>query len=97
MLTQSRDAPFKDRVDAGRRLGARLAELGYAGGDSVALGLARGGVPVAAEVARTLGCPLDAYIVRKLGAPRNPEVRAPHLVRAGAGPQDGRRPDREPG
>ncbi len=64
--------PFVDRVDAGRRLAARLRHL--RGADVVVLGLPRGGVPVAAEVARALGAPLDVIIVRKLGVPSRPEL-----------------------
>jgi putative phosphoribosyl transferase len=63
---------FSDRVDAGRRLAARLRHLG--GGPVVVLGLPRGGVPVAAEVARALGAPLDVIVVRKLGIPFQPEL-----------------------
>jgi putative phosphoribosyl transferase len=63
---------FVDRVDAGRRLAARLRHL--RGADLVVLGLPRGGVPVAAEVARALGAPLDVIIVRKLGVPSRPEL-----------------------
>jgi len=62
---------FKDRVDAGQQLAGRLQHL--AGSDLVVLGLPRGGVPVAAEVAQFLGAPLDIIIVRKLGAPFQPE------------------------
>lgn len=62
---------FKDRVDAGRRL-ARLLEK-YRGQDAVVYALPRGGVPVAREVARTLDCPLDLIIIRKIGHPGNPE------------------------
>jgi putative phosphoribosyl transferase len=62
---------FQDRVDAGQQLASRLQHL--AGRDVVVLGLPRGGVPVAAEVARTLRAPLDIIIVRKLGAPFQPE------------------------
>ena len=64
--------PFKDRVDAGRRLAERLRHL--RGEDVVVLGLPRGGVPVAAEVARALGAPLDVIVVRKLGLPSQPEL-----------------------
>ncbi len=64
--------PFQDRRDAGRQLGRRMAPL--AGRDVVVLGLPRGGVPVAAEVARALGAPLDVVLVRKLGLPRRPEL-----------------------
>jgi predicted phosphoribosyltransferase len=62
---------FKDRVDAGQQLAAKLTEL--AGRNVVVLGLPRGGVPVAAEVADALGAPLDIIIVRKIGAPFQPE------------------------
>lgn len=65
------DVVFRDRVDAGRRLAARLADRS---GDVVVLGLPRGGVPVAAEVAAALGAPLDVIVVRKLGVPFQPEV-----------------------
>jgi putative phosphoribosyl transferase len=64
--------PFTDRVDAGRRLAPRLTHL--AGRDVVVLGLPRGGVPVAAEVARSLDAPLDIVVVRKLGVPFHPEL-----------------------
>ncbi|MEU9045722.1 MULTISPECIES: phosphoribosyltransferase family protein [unclassified Kitasatospora] len=63
---------FVDRVDAGRRLAGRLKHL--AGGDLVVLGLPRGGVPVAAEVAKALDAPLDVIVVRKLGVPFQPEL-----------------------
>lgn len=65
---------FADRADAGRRLAARLSALGHAGPDVVVLGLPRGGVPVAFEVARQLRAPLDVLVVRKLGVPRQPEL-----------------------
>jgi len=62
---------FADRRDAGRELAAALeAERGA---DTVVVGLARGGVEVAAEVARVLGAPLDAVAVRKVGHPWQPE------------------------
>jgi putative phosphoribosyl transferase len=63
---------FADRVDAGRRLADSLRFL--AGEDLVVVGLPRGGVPVAFEVARALGAPLDVIVVRKLGAPFQPEL-----------------------
>ncbi len=59
---------FRDRADAGRRLAQRLHH--YAGRDGVVvLGLPRGGVAVAAEVARELDAPLDVFVVRKLRVP----------------------------
>ncbi|WP_330185705.1 phosphoribosyltransferase family protein [Nocardia sp. NBC_01503] len=63
---------FEDRVDAGRRLAERLRLL--RGADIVVLGLPRGGVPVAFEVARRLQAPLDVIVVRKLGVPHQPEL-----------------------
>ena len=63
---------FRDRADAGRVLAGELAE--FAGqSDVIVLGLPRGGVPVAYEVARALGAPLDVFLVRKLGLPGHPE------------------------
>jgi len=65
---------FRDRIDAGRHLAALLAErVDLTGQDVVVLGLPRGGVPVAAEIARTLHAPLDVIVVRKLGHPDQPE------------------------
>lgn len=63
---------FTDRTDAGRRLAERLARLDLE--DPVVYALPRGGVPVAVEVARRLGAPLDLILVRKIGAPGWPEV-----------------------
>lgn len=64
---------FKDRVHAGQVLAADLEE--YAGRDDViVLGLPRGGVPVAFEVARTLETPMDIFLVRKLGVPGHAEL-----------------------
>jgi putative phosphoribosyl transferase len=63
---------FTDRRQAGRRLAARLGHL--RGEDVVVLGLPRGGVPVAAEVAARLEAPLDVVVVRKLGVPYQPEL-----------------------
>src|SRR5690606_31711777 len=65
---------FADRVEAGRLLGARLHELLGSSPDRLVLGLPRGGVPVAAEVAHAPAAPLDVLGVRKLGAPTQPEV-----------------------
>lgn len=63
--------PFRDRADAGRRLAEALSE--YHGRRPVVLGLARGGVVVAAEVAKALEADLDVFVARKVGAPSNPE------------------------
>jgi putative phosphoribosyl transferase len=63
---------FADRVDAGRRLATKLQHLRSQ--PVVVLGLPRGGVPVAAEVARALHAPLDVIVVRKLGLPSDPEL-----------------------
>ena len=63
---------FRDRSDAGRQLASRLLPL--RGTDAVVLGLPRGGVAVAAQVARALDAPLDVILVRKLGVPSQPEL-----------------------
>jgi putative phosphoribosyl transferase len=63
---------FHDRRDAGQQLAARLA--GLRDQHPVVLGLPRGGIPVAYEVARALAAPLDVLIVRKLGLPAQPEL-----------------------
>ena len=65
--------PFRDRTDAGRQLGAAVSGR-WAGEDVQVLALPRGGVPVAAQVARALGAPLDVLVVRKLGVPTHPEL-----------------------
>ena len=63
---------FANRDDAGRQLARRLEHLH--GQPVVVLGLPRGGVPVAAQVARALGAPLDVIVVRKIGVPFQPEL-----------------------
>ncbi len=63
---------FDDRVDAGRQLAVQLER--FRGEDAVVLGLPRGGVPVAYEVAAALDLPLDVIVVRKLGVPFQPEL-----------------------
>jgi putative phosphoribosyl transferase len=63
---------FRDRVAAGQALADRLKHL--RGTDGVVLGLPRGGVPVAFEVARVLGLPLDVVVVGKIGVPCDPEL-----------------------
>ncbi len=72
-MTASSTQPFADRLDAGRVLANELHR--YANRqDVVVLGLPRGGVPVAREVARALGAPLDVFLVRKLGTPGHREL-----------------------
>jgi putative phosphoribosyl transferase len=63
---------FEDRRDAGRQLADQLGPLRAE--DPIVLALPRGGVPVAVEVARALGAPLDVILVRKLGVPSQPEL-----------------------
>src|SRR5438270_6231504 len=65
---------FGDRVEAGRRLGEDLQARGIGGEGSLVLGIPRGGVVTAAEVAAVLGAPLDVALARKVGAPGNPEL-----------------------
>src|SRR3954453_310950 len=73
MVDQADQVRFRDRAEAGRALARALSH--YAGRDDVVvLGLPRGGVPVAYEVARELGVPLDVFLVRKLGVPGHEEL-----------------------
>ncbi|MBA3909155.1 MAG: phosphoribosyl transferase [Rhodobacter sp.] len=74
---------FPDRRAGGRALAEKLGHL--AGEDTVVLGLPRGGLPVADEIARALGAPLDIVLVRKIGMPLNPEL----ALGAIAGPEGG--------
>jgi len=69
---------FRDRQEAGQKLAIELAKLGLQ--DPVVLALPRGGVPVAAEVAKALKAPLDLLIVCKVGAPGNPELAVAAIV-----------------
>lgn len=64
---------FRDRADAGQRLARRLAEYVHRN-DVMVMGLLRGGVPVAFEIAQSLHALLDVLLVRKLGAPEEPEL-----------------------
>jgi putative phosphoribosyl transferase len=88
-VTSPRDPPsfvpnairFEDRHDAGRRLAALLQS--YRGEHPVVVGIPRGGVPVAGEVARALDAPLDVVVVRKIGAPQNPEYAIGALAEGG--------------
>src|ERR1700682_2557354 len=64
---------FRDRVDAGRPLAGKLQSYSHDPA-VVVLGLPRGGVPVAYEIAKALHAPLDAFLVRKLGVPGQEEL-----------------------
>ncbi|GAA0570167.1 phosphoribosyltransferase [Halomonas salifodinae] len=75
-------SPFADRHDAGRQLAERVAALPE-GPDPIVLGLPRGGVPVAWEIAQALEAPLDVWLVRKLGLPWNPEVAMGAIAEGG--------------
>ncbi len=72
---------FRDREHAGRELARHLEK--YRGRDVVVLGLPRGGIPVAHEVARFLGAPLDVFVVRKLGVPGHEELAMGALASGG--------------
>ena len=66
-------ANFKDRKDAGKKLAEQLSSY-QDKKEVIVLGLPRGGVPVAYEVAKALDAPLDVFLVRKLGVPGQPEL-----------------------
>ena len=72
---------FADRTEAGRRLAERVVAAGVT--DAIVYALPRGGVPVALEVARALDAPLDLVLVRKIGAPGQPEVALAAVVDGG--------------
>jgi putative phosphoribosyl transferase len=72
-MTQLTPSPFIDRVAAGQQLALQLESYAH-DPDVLVLGLPRGGIPVAYEIARTLGVSLDAFLVRKLGVPTQPEL-----------------------
>lgn len=74
--------PFRDRRHAGRVL-ASVLEGRSLPDDALVLGLPRGGVPVAYEVARALGLPLDVFVVRKLGLPEQPELAVGAIASGG--------------
>jgi putative phosphoribosyl transferase len=84
MLGASDHDGFADRTEAGRRLADRLSR--FRNQQPVVLALPRGGVPVAYEVARALASPLDLVLVRKIGAPHQPELAIGAVV-------DGERPE----
>lgn len=74
---------LKDRIDGGRKLAELLSA--YANKpDVIVLGLPRGGVPVASEVAKALNAPLDVFIVRKIGVPGHPELALGAIASGGA-------------
>jgi putative phosphoribosyl transferase len=73
---------FRDREDGGRQLAHALER--YRAARPIVLGLTRGGVPVAEEVARSLGAALDVIVVRKIGAPRSPEYAVAAIAEGGA-------------
>lgn len=73
---------YRNREEAGKELANELER--FAGEDgAVVYGLARGGVPVAAEVSHALGLPLDVIVVRKVGAPANPELAVGAITSVG--------------
>ena len=72
---------FADRTEAGRQLAKRVVASGVT--DAIVYALPRGGVPVALEVARALDAPLDLVLVRKIGAPGQPEVALAAVVDGG--------------
>src|SRR3954469_5350183 len=75
---------FKDRQDAGRQLARQLSAYAHRT-DVIVLALPRGGVPVAAEVARELQVPFDVFLVRKLGVPAHPELAMGAIAEGGVG------------
>jgi putative phosphoribosyl transferase len=76
------DDRFRDRLAAGEQLATALQE--YRGSNSVVLGMARGGVAVGYAVAKSLDLALEALVVRKLGAPQNPELAIGAVSETGA-------------
>ena len=80
---------FVDRAEAGRRLGQRLAALKLI--DPVVMALPRGGVPVAAEVARALLAPLYLLMVQKIGAPGQRELAVVCIHRVATRPDEANR------
>src|SRR5438067_436526 len=75
--------PFRNRAEAGRVLADKLSHLRGQGG-LIVLGVPRGGVPVAFEVARALDAPLDVFMVRKLGVPGHEELAFGAIASGGA-------------
>jgi predicted phosphoribosyltransferase len=81
LVTQRR---FRNRMEAGRALGAAVAERYGGRADTLVLGLPRGGVPVAHGVAEAIGAPLDVFVVRKLGVPGHEELAMGAIASGGA-------------
>lgn len=82
---------FRNREDAGRRLAAKLAaHVDIATDDPIVLGLPRGGIPVAREVARKLDVPMDIFLVRKLGVPGQEELAMGSIATGGVQVLNGR-------
>ncbi len=77
------DRLFEDRREAGQRLAAALDAYRGVGGDAIVVGLPRGGVVVADQVARALGASLDVCVVKKIGAPLQPELGLGALAEGG--------------
>lgn len=75
---------FRDRADAGKKLAGKLRDAAAGWPDPLVLALPRGGIAVGAEVARALQIPLTVFIVRKLGAPGNPEFAIGAIAEGGA-------------
>jgi predicted phosphoribosyltransferase len=73
---------FHDRIDGGRQLAGKVAQFAHRP-DVIVLGLPRGGIPVASEVATQLGAPLDVFLVRKLGVPGHPELAMGAIAEGG--------------
>ncbi len=74
---------FRDRTDAGQQLAGALQQFLHSA-NAVVLGLPRGGIPVAYQIARQLGLPLDVVVVRKVGAPGQPELALGAVASGGA-------------
>ena len=71
---------FKNRREAGKLLGEKLSAERLGGGNTVVIGLLRGGIPVAYEIAAALKSPLDVALVRKIGAPNQEELAIGAIV-----------------
>ena len=74
---------FRDRTDAGQQLAGALQQFSHSA-NAVVLGLPRGGIPVAYQIAHQLGLPLDVVVVRKVGAPGQPELAMGAVASGGA-------------